>query len=130
MNGDSHLAMQGLINRGQGYSATNPAARCSVVSVYMTGVGGLNPYIQDGMLGPLSPPFPMVVVRRVGDCWPGGCDGQVCRAGPGFDCRSHAGERTDTVDYGGGRCCSDVYNSRGLRKPTSHDSGEVERALN
>jgi uncharacterized protein (TIGR03437 family) len=42
-------------------SAANPAARGSVVSVYMTGVGGLNPYIQDGMLGPLRPPFPMVV---------------------------------------------------------------------
>ncbi len=42
-------------------SPTNPAARGSVVSVYMTGVGGLNPYIQDGVLGPLSPPFPMVM---------------------------------------------------------------------
>ena len=39
-------------------SSTNPAARGSIVSVYMTGVGSLNPPIADGSLGPLTPPFP------------------------------------------------------------------------
>lgn len=39
-------------------SVSNPAARDSIVSVYMTGAGALNPFIVDGSLGPLSPPFP------------------------------------------------------------------------
>jgi uncharacterized protein (TIGR03437 family) len=39
-------------------SPSNPAPRGSIVSVYMTGVGALNPFIADGSLGPLSPPFP------------------------------------------------------------------------
>ena len=39
-------------------SPSNPAARGSIVSVYMTGIGALNPFIADGSLGPLTPPFP------------------------------------------------------------------------
>jgi uncharacterized protein (TIGR03437 family) len=39
-------------------SPSNPAARGSIVSVYMTGVGALKPSIADGSLGPLVPPFP------------------------------------------------------------------------
>jgi uncharacterized protein (TIGR03437 family) len=39
-------------------SPSNPAARGSIVSVYLTGVGALNPMIADGSLGPLTPPFP------------------------------------------------------------------------
>jgi uncharacterized protein (TIGR03437 family) len=39
-------------------SPSNPAARGSIVSVYMTGVGALNPFIADGALGPPIPPFP------------------------------------------------------------------------
>jgi uncharacterized protein (TIGR03437 family) len=39
-------------------SPSNPAARGSIVSVYMTGAGALNPFISDGSLGPLTPPFP------------------------------------------------------------------------
>jgi len=39
-------------------SPSNPAARGSIVSVYMTGVGALNPFIADGALGPPVPPFP------------------------------------------------------------------------
>ena len=39
-------------------SPSNPAARGSIVSVFMTGAGDLHPYIGDGALGPLAPPFP------------------------------------------------------------------------
>ena len=39
-------------------SPSNPAARGSIVSVYMTGAGALNPFVADGSLGPLIPPFP------------------------------------------------------------------------
>jgi len=42
-------------------SSSNPAARGSIVSVFMTGTGALNPAIPDGSIGPLSPPFPMPV---------------------------------------------------------------------
>jgi uncharacterized protein (TIGR03437 family) len=44
-------------------SPTNPAARGSIVSVYMTGVGALTPSINDGSLGPRIPPFPAPVAR-------------------------------------------------------------------
>ena len=39
-------------------SPSNPAAPGSVVSVYMTGTGALNPSLADGSLGPSTPPFP------------------------------------------------------------------------
>ena len=39
-------------------SPSNPAARGSIVSVYVTGIGALSPFIADGSLGPLIPPFP------------------------------------------------------------------------
>jgi uncharacterized protein (TIGR03437 family) len=42
-------------------SASNPAPRGSVVSIFMTGVGALNPPIADGSLGPLAGPFPAPV---------------------------------------------------------------------
>jgi uncharacterized protein (TIGR03437 family) len=42
-------------------SSSNPAARGSVVSVFVTGAGALNPPIPDGSIGPLIPPFPMPV---------------------------------------------------------------------
>jgi len=42
-------------------SAANPASRGSIVSVFMTGAGALNPSIADGSIGPLVPPFPMPV---------------------------------------------------------------------
>jgi len=42
-------------------SASNPAARGSIVSVYMTGAGALNPPLGDGMNGPVTPPFPAPV---------------------------------------------------------------------
>ncbi len=44
-------------------SASNPAARDSIVSVYMTGVGVLSPPIADGSLGPMTPPFPAPVAN-------------------------------------------------------------------
>ena len=40
-------------------SPSNPAARGSIVSVFMTGAGALNPPIPDGSIGPLIAPFPM-----------------------------------------------------------------------
>ena len=42
-------------------SASNPALRGSVVSVYLTGIGSLAPFIPDGSLGPLAAPFPAPV---------------------------------------------------------------------
>ena len=42
-------------------SASNPAPRGSIVSVFMTGTGALSPYLADGSLGPLAPPFPVAV---------------------------------------------------------------------
>jgi uncharacterized protein (TIGR03437 family) len=42
-------------------SPSNPAARGSIVSVYLTGVGALNPFLADGLVGPLTPPFPAPV---------------------------------------------------------------------
>lgn len=47
------LNQDGTVN-----SASNPASRGSIVSVYMTGAGPLFPLIKDGSLGPLTPPFP------------------------------------------------------------------------
>jgi uncharacterized protein (TIGR03437 family) len=44
-------------------SPSNPAARGSIVSVYMTGVGALSPPIADGSVGPLTPPFPAPVAN-------------------------------------------------------------------
>jgi uncharacterized protein (TIGR03437 family) len=42
-------------------SSSNPAARGSIVSVYLTGTGALNPAIADGSLGPTTAPFPAPV---------------------------------------------------------------------
>jgi uncharacterized protein (TIGR03437 family) len=42
-------------------SSSNPAARGSIISVYLTGVGALYPAIADGSLGPLVAPFPAPV---------------------------------------------------------------------
>ncbi len=39
-------------------SASNPALRGSIVSVYMTGAGALNPPLGDGLNGPVTAPFP------------------------------------------------------------------------
>jgi uncharacterized protein (TIGR03437 family) len=39
-------------------SPANPAAPGSIVSIYATGTGPLNPSPADGALGPLTPPFP------------------------------------------------------------------------
>lgn len=39
-------------------SSSNPAPRGSVISLYITGAGTLGPYLNDGAVGPLSPPFP------------------------------------------------------------------------
>ncbi len=60
-------------------SLSNPAARGSIVSVYMTGVGSLKPSIADGSIGPLVPPFP-APVATIGVTI-GGVDAQVTFAG-------------------------------------------------
>ena len=46
------LNQDGTVN-----SASNPAARGSVVSLWMTGAGSMNAIVLDGSIGPLSPPF-------------------------------------------------------------------------
>lgn len=43
-------------------SASNPAARGSTISVFMTGAGLMTPRQQDGSITPLTPPFPMVAL--------------------------------------------------------------------
>ena len=65
-------------------SSTNPAAPGSIVSIYMTGTGALNPSIPDGSLGPLTAPFPMVAAGVSAVI--GGVDAPVVFAGqaPGF----------------------------------------------
>lgn len=50
------LNQDGSIN-----SASNPAARGSIVSVYMTGTGALTPALADGAPGPVTPPYPAPV---------------------------------------------------------------------
>ncbi|HWB86083.1 MAG TPA: SBBP repeat-containing protein [Bryobacteraceae bacterium] len=54
-NGQAAILNQdGTVN-----SPSNPAARGSIISVYMTGAGRMSPPQADGSLGPLAPPFPM-----------------------------------------------------------------------
>jgi uncharacterized protein (TIGR03437 family) len=56
-------------------SASNPAARGSVISVFMTGAGRMTPPQADGSLGPMAPPFP-------GTALSAGCNlGQVLYSG-------------------------------------------------
>ncbi|MGI8990703.1 MAG: SBBP repeat-containing protein [Bryobacteraceae bacterium] len=42
-------------------SPSNPAQLGSIISLYMTGTGILNPFLSEGSLGPLSPPFPIPI---------------------------------------------------------------------
>ena len=59
---DSGSGQAAVLNQdGTVNSASNAAPRGSVVSVYLTGVGALSPPLGDGLLGPLSPPFPAPV---------------------------------------------------------------------
>jgi len=51
------LNQDGTVN-----STTNPAARGSVISVFMTGAGRMTPAQPDGSMGPLSAPFPVPVL--------------------------------------------------------------------
>jgi uncharacterized protein (TIGR03437 family) len=61
---DSGSGQAAILNQDSSVnSASNPAARGSIVSVYMTGVGALSPTIADGSLGPLMPPFPTPVAN-------------------------------------------------------------------
>ena len=50
------LNQDGTIN-----SRSNPASPGSIISVFMTGAGRMNPPQTDGSLGPLAPPFPAPV---------------------------------------------------------------------
>ena len=47
------LNQDGTVN-----SASNPAARGSVISLWMTGAGNMSTIVLSGSIGPLSPPFP------------------------------------------------------------------------
>jgi uncharacterized protein (TIGR03437 family) len=59
---DSGSGQAAVLNQdGTVNSASNAAPRGSVVSVYLTGAGALSPPLGDGLLGPLSPPFPAPV---------------------------------------------------------------------
>ena len=61
---DSGSGQAAILNQDSSVNtASNPAARGSIVSVYMTGVGALSPPIADGSLGPLTPPFPAPVAN-------------------------------------------------------------------
>jgi uncharacterized protein (TIGR03437 family) len=60
-------------------TASNPASRGSIVSVYLTGAGAVNPYINDGTLGPLTPPFPAPVANITANV--GGVNAPVVFAG-------------------------------------------------
>lgn len=51
------LNQDGTVN-----SATNRAARGSVISVFLTGAGRMTPAQPDGSLGPLAPPFPVPIL--------------------------------------------------------------------
>jgi len=59
---DSGSGQAAVLNQdGTVNSASNPALRGSVVSVYLTGAGALSPPLGDGLLGPLTAPFPAPV---------------------------------------------------------------------
>jgi uncharacterized protein (TIGR03437 family) len=59
---DSGSGQAAVLNQdGTVNSASNPAPRGSVVSVYLTGAGALSPPLGDGLLGPLTAPFPAPV---------------------------------------------------------------------
>jgi uncharacterized protein (TIGR03437 family) len=59
---DSGSGQGAILNQDSSVnSPSNPAALGSIVSVYMTGMGAVNPPIVDGSLGTLTPPFPMTV---------------------------------------------------------------------
>lgn len=60
-------------------SASNPAARGSDVSLWMTGAGGMTTYVADGSLGPLSPPFPVPALNV--SAWIAGSQAPVLYAG-------------------------------------------------
>jgi len=60
-------------------SASNPAPRGSIVSVFLTGTGALSPSIADGSLGPLVPPFPVTVAGVSANI--GGVNARVTFAG-------------------------------------------------
>ncbi len=53
----------GIVNQdGTVNSASHPAAPGSVITVYMTGLGGMTPAIADGAVGPLTAPFPVPIL--------------------------------------------------------------------
>jgi uncharacterized protein (TIGR03437 family) len=59
---DSGSGQAAVLNQdGTVNSASNAAPRGSVVSVYLTGAGALSPPLGDGLLGPLTAPFPVPV---------------------------------------------------------------------
>lgn len=65
-------------------SITNPAARGSVISVYLTGVGQLSPPQADGVLSPLTLPLPAPVLPVTVSIRGVNADIQYAGAAPGY----------------------------------------------
>ncbi len=77
---DSGSGQAAILNQdGSVNSPSNPAAPGSIVSVYLTGMGALNPPIVDGSLGTLAPPFPSPVASV--SAWIGGQVAPILFAG-------------------------------------------------
>jgi uncharacterized protein (TIGR03437 family) len=62
VDGTGHGQAAILNQDGTVNSTANPAARGSVISVFMTGAGRMTPPQPDGSLGPASAPFPQTVL--------------------------------------------------------------------
>ena len=77
---DSGSGQGAILNQDSSVnSPSNPAARGSIVSVYLTGVGALNPTIADGSVGPAAAPFPAPMAGVSATI--GGVDAQIAFAG-------------------------------------------------
>lgn len=75
LNGSGHGQAAILNQDGSVNSANNRAPRGSVISVFLTGAGRMNPPQLDGSLGPLTAPFPVPILGV------GSSIGQVLYAG-------------------------------------------------
>lgn len=77
---DSGSGQGAILNQDSSVnSPSNPAARGSIVAVYLTGVGPLSPFIADGSLGTLTPPFSVPLAAVTATI--GGVDAPIIFAG-------------------------------------------------
>jgi hypothetical protein len=81
-------------------SPSNPAARGSIVSVYMTGVGALSPPLADGVLGPLNASISGARGEPQRYHWRRECSRHFRRPG------SRPDRRSDAVKYSGPAGCA------------------------